>query len=148
MESYNLKTYNGCGEVRAVRFAPQGGVAEYNIMIRTSLRGSFSQQLESIRRSFDEAVGVLGCDGAEVMFGRWFLSDAVNQVPELPERFAAGGCRPSSRRRSTVRKWRCGCGWSKVPNGTANHSYTERTNICGSEPMARPVATAGRRADA
>ena len=87
MESYNLKTDNGCGEVRAVRFAPQGGVAEYNIMIRTSLRGSFSQQLESIRRSFDEAVGVLGCDGAEVMFGRWFLSDAVNQVPELPERF-------------------------------------------------------------
>lgn len=87
MESYNLKTDNGCGEVRAVRFAPQGGVAEYNIMIRTSLRGSFSQQLESIRRSFDEAVGALGCDGAEVMFGRWFLSDAVNQVPELPERF-------------------------------------------------------------
>lgn len=87
MESYNLKTDNGCGEVRAVRFAPQGGVAEYNIMIRTSLRGSFVQQLESILRSFDEAVGALGCDGAEVMFGRWFLSDAVNQVPGLPERF-------------------------------------------------------------
>lgn len=72
--------------VRLAEFAVEGGATEYNLMISTRLRGSFSEQIESLLRSFEQVRGQLGNVG--VMFGRWMVSDAANQADELPREVA------------------------------------------------------------
>ena len=40
-------------QVRVAEFAPSEGVKEYNLMISTSLRGAFAEQVDSLIRSFE-----------------------------------------------------------------------------------------------
>lgn len=70
--------------VRLAEFAPAGGSKEYNLMITTRLRGAFTEQVDSLIRSFDEVREQL--PEVAVMFGRWLVSDAANQMGELPEK--------------------------------------------------------------
>ncbi|MDE6400624.1 MAG: hypothetical protein K2L68_07170 [Muribaculaceae bacterium] len=44
----------------------------------------FLEQVEEISRQYDELLASLG-DGMTPVFRRWFLSDAVNQQPSLPD---------------------------------------------------------------
>lgn len=77
--------------VRLAKFAVEGGATEYNLMISTRLRGSFAEQVDSLLRAFEQVREGLG--DVAVMFGRWLVSDAANQVDELPR--VVGGRRLS-----------------------------------------------------
>lgn len=70
-------------QVRVAEFASNEGAKEYNLMISTRLRGSFTEQADSLIRSFEEVREQFG--DVTVMYGRWLVSDAANQATMLPE---------------------------------------------------------------
>lgn len=83
MNYRNIITDELRGLVQLAEFAVEGGVAEYNLLISTRLRGTFNEQLQSLLRSLDEVRAQLG--DVAVMFGRWFVSDVANRAYALPE---------------------------------------------------------------
>ena len=67
-------------------FEPAGGVAEYHAILTLESRGElfpqqYARMVEAQRRLATQSV----MSGATVVFRRYFLSDAVNQVPLMPD---------------------------------------------------------------
>lgn len=70
--------------VKITSVMEESGSAEYHVMITTTLAGeSFSRQLDSIVRAYDETAFLLG-SRVRPVFKRYFLSDAANQFKSLP----------------------------------------------------------------
>ena len=64
--------------VKITSVMEESGSAEYHVMITTTLAGeSFSRQLDSIVRAYDETAFLLG-RRVRPVFKRYFLSDAAN----------------------------------------------------------------------
>lgn len=62
-------------------FAPQGGVAEIHVMLHVeNRRDSFSQQLERLHQAQKCWRQMVGTEGWEIVFRRYFLSDSANQA--------------------------------------------------------------------
>ena len=89
-------------------FTPEGGVGEWHVMLHVTSRGDvFEQQYARIRQAEEQLMALPGMQGAQMVFKRYFLSDATNQQPIMVK--DAHACTTSySSRRSTAARWLCG----------------------------------------
>ena len=63
-------------------FTPDGGVGEWHVMLHVTSRGDvFEQQYARIRQAEEQLMARPGMQGAQMVFKRYFLSDATNQQP-------------------------------------------------------------------
>lgn len=63
-------------------FTPEGGVGEWHVMLHVTSRGDvFEQQYARIRQAEEQLLKLPGMQGAQMVFKRYFLSDATNQQP-------------------------------------------------------------------
>lgn len=63
-------------------FTPDGGVGEWHVMLHVTSRGDvFEQQYARIRQAEEQLMALPGMQGAQMVFKRYFLSDATNQQP-------------------------------------------------------------------
>ena len=84
MEYSHVTLGSGSVDVTLAAFKPAEGVAEYHAMFRCLIPGTtFSEQLDGVLQAYDELSATLGRDVRPV-FKRYFLSDASNQVGEIP----------------------------------------------------------------
>lgn len=67
-------------------FEPEGGVAEYHAILHVSPRGElFDGQYARLLKAEAELLAQPRFQGATVVFKRYFLSDACNQVPHMTD---------------------------------------------------------------
>ena len=63
-------------------FTPEGGVGEWHVMLHVTSRGDvFEQQYARIRQAEEQLMSLPAMQGAQMVFKRYFLSDATNQQP-------------------------------------------------------------------
>lgn len=63
-------------------FTPEGGVGEWHVMLHVTSRGDvFEQQYARIRQAEELLMSLPAMQGAQMVFKRYFLSDATNQQP-------------------------------------------------------------------
>lgn len=63
-------------------FTPEGGVGEWHVMLHVTSRGDvFEQQYARIRQAEEQLMLLPAMQGAQMVFKRYFLSDATNQQP-------------------------------------------------------------------
>lgn len=87
MRTYDSFAWDGLG-VRAQlsSFEPEGGVAEYHAILHVSPRSElFDGQYGRLLKAEAELLALPQFKGATVVFKRYFLSDACNQVPHMTD---------------------------------------------------------------
>lgn len=63
-------------------FTPEGGVGEWHVMLHVTSRGDvFEKQYARIRQAEEQLLRLPAMQGAQMVFKRYFLSDATNQQP-------------------------------------------------------------------
>lgn len=63
-------------------FTPKGGVGEWHVMLHVASKGDvFEQQYTRIRQAEEQLLKLPEMKGAQMVFKRYFLSDASNQQP-------------------------------------------------------------------
>ncbi len=76
--------------IELTTFAPEGKNAEYHAILHVESRDeTFQQQLRRISLAEEQLMSLPDMTGAKPVFKRYFLSDATNQRPLMPE---AGTC--------------------------------------------------------
>ena len=84
---FNKITLENIGvTIEMTAFAPTGGTAEWHAMLHVEPRGeAFQEQLRRISQTVDWLLGTEDMKGVKPVFKRYFLSDATNQRPLMPE---------------------------------------------------------------
>ncbi|MBP3712412.1 MAG: hypothetical protein J6I86_08095 [Bacteroidaceae bacterium] len=72
--------------IELTTFAPDGKTAEYHAILHVEARGeSFQQQLRRISQAEEQLMAQADLADAKPVFKRFFLSDATNQRPLMPQ---------------------------------------------------------------
>ena len=72
--------------IELTTFAPEGKTAEYHAILHVEARGeSFQQQLRRISQAEEQLMAQADLADAKPVFKRFFLSDATNQRPLMPQ---------------------------------------------------------------
>lgn len=87
MRKYDSFTWGGLGvSAQLSSFEPEGGVAEYHAILHVSPMGElFDGQYGRLLKAEAELLALPQLQDASVVFKRYFLSDACNQVPHMTD---------------------------------------------------------------
>lgn len=81
--NYKKRVFEELGvTMEATSFVPEGGVAEWHVMLHVDPRGKcFEEQMNSIYAAEDGLFSLSDFQGAKCIMKRYFLSDSTNQEP-------------------------------------------------------------------
>lgn len=87
MRTYDSFTWDDLGaSAQLSSFEPEGGVAEYHAILHVSPMGElFDGQYGRLLKAEAELLALPQLKGATMVFKRYFLSDACNQVPRMTD---------------------------------------------------------------
>ena len=87
MRTYDSFTWDDLGaSAQLSSFEPEGGVAEYHAILHVSPRAElFDGQYGRLLKAEAQLLALPQLAGATVVFKRYFLSDACNQVPHMTD---------------------------------------------------------------